>query len=357
MKRVSTVQLAFSFVGVFLGAGFVSGQELWQFFACFGPLGFFGFLLSAGLCLLVVHSLLLLARKTGCGDVSTLMLPGDMPWLRNLVSFLQCLLLFGIVVIMIAGATTLLQGLTRLPTPVCGVIFCLILLPAALFEQRSIITAFSVLVPITAVIAVVLGVTILFRQEFQLAPAAGSVAVLLPNWWISGITYAAYNLFGALGILVPFAALVREEKTIRRGLGLGAVVFLILTFCILAALMAVPGSGSAELPTAELARQLHPILGSAYDLLMGLGMFSSALASLIALLQQAGFHWPVLQRRRRSFLLLFLVAAYVLSLAGFGNLISIVYPIFGYAGIPFLVMLVLNWFKSKKQPAAHHSEL
>ena len=58
MKRITTLQLALSFVGVFLGAGFVSGQELWQFFACFGPAGLLGFLLSAGLFLLVDLALL-----------------------------------------------------------------------------------------------------------------------------------------------------------------------------------------------------------------------------------------------------------------------------------------------------------
>ena len=44
MKQISAKQLALSFTGMFLGAGFVSGQELWQFFACFGPIGLLGFL-------------------------------------------------------------------------------------------------------------------------------------------------------------------------------------------------------------------------------------------------------------------------------------------------------------------------
>ena len=44
--------------------GYVSGQELWQFFACFGPAGFLGFLLSAALFLLVDLALLQLSRKS-----------------------------------------------------------------------------------------------------------------------------------------------------------------------------------------------------------------------------------------------------------------------------------------------------
>ena len=43
-----------------------------------------------------------------------------------------------------------------------------------------------------------------------------------------------------------------------------------------------------------------------------------------------------------------LFAAYGLSLLGFGNLIGVVYPVFGYASIPFLICLVYNWRKVKK---------
>lgn len=348
MKRASSLQLAFSFVGVVLGAGFVSGQELWQFFACFGPAGLLGFALSAVLFLLVDYALLQLARTRRCADIGELVLPGDHPRMCTVIDVLQCLLLFGILVIMVAGASALLHDLTGLSSALCGAIFTLIVLPAALFEMKGMVTAFSVLVPFTGLTAVILGVTILIRQDFRLMPAVGSTSALLPNWWVSGITYATYNLFGTIGVLVPFAALVPDRKTIARGLGLGTLFLLVLTFCILAAMIALPDSGNAALPTAALAGQLHPLLGIVYNLLMGLGMFSSALASIIALLKQASFHWPVLQVHRRSFLVLFLAIAYVSSLAGFGNLISFVYPIFGYISIPFLVLLVRNWWKARK---------
>lgn len=43
MKEIKTWSLAFTYVGCFLGAGFISGQELWQFFGSFGNLGYVGF--------------------------------------------------------------------------------------------------------------------------------------------------------------------------------------------------------------------------------------------------------------------------------------------------------------------------
>ena len=84
-KTISPLQLAVSFVGVFLGAGFVSGQELWQFFGCFGAAGLSGFLLAAALAVLVDYALLQLARKTGSLDVGMLIFHHARPGWRKFV--------------------------------------------------------------------------------------------------------------------------------------------------------------------------------------------------------------------------------------------------------------------------------
>ena len=348
MNRSSVFKLAVAFIGVFLGAGFVSGQELWQFFACFGIWGVPGFLISVVLMFVVDYALLHAAQKARTTNVGKLILPGDHPRISAMIDGMQCLLLFGILVIMIAGASALLRDLTGLHPALCGVVFALVVLGAAMFELRGVVTVFSVLVPITCGLAVLLGLAILIRQGFRFEPAVGSFSPLLPNWWVSGITYAAYNLFGGIGILVSFSALMPDGKTIGKGLSLGALMLIVLTFCILAAMVAVPSSGETELPSATLAAQIHPLLGGVYNLLMGLGMFSSALSSLVAMLNQGAFHWPVFHEHRKPCMLLVLVIAFVLSLVGFGNLIGVVYPLFGYVSIPLLGMLVWNWWKHRK---------
>lgn len=44
MKQLSVAKLAFLFSGCFLGAGFVSGQELWQIFWLLWTMGILGIL-------------------------------------------------------------------------------------------------------------------------------------------------------------------------------------------------------------------------------------------------------------------------------------------------------------------------
>ena len=48
-QKIGTLRLALTFAGCFLGAGYVSGQELWQYFGAFGARGLLGLVLAVAL--------------------------------------------------------------------------------------------------------------------------------------------------------------------------------------------------------------------------------------------------------------------------------------------------------------------
>ena len=355
MNTFSARKLAITYVGVFLGAGFVSGQELWQFFACFGPAGFAGFLFSSAIFFIINYILLDLVRATGDQRLSHLLTRGNHTWIKTLVDILQYLFLFGIVVIMIAGAASLIRQFVPLPVPVAGAAFSLLVLLVSLLGLQGLVATFSLLVPVTTALAVILGLAVSFAGGFRFSPAAGSVSPLLPAWWVGSLTYAAYNLFGTVGILIPFAPLLPDRNTLRRGLGWGTGLLALLAGGILSALMVRPDAGSADLPMAILAGQLHPALGVAYGLLMGLGMFAAALGSLVALINQMMLRWPALGSQKTTVLSSLIIAAFLLSLMGFVGLIGVVYPLFGYVSIPFFFRLLLNWRQARSKAPSPES--
>ncbi|MFR1260060.1 MAG: hypothetical protein ACLSCX_05145 [Oscillospiraceae bacterium] len=196
MKKISWVQLCFTFVGVFLGAGFVSGQELWKFFACFGAAGLAGFLVSAGIMTAAHGALLGLVRSTGEARIGFLMTRGDSSLLRTALLALQYLFLFGVVVIMIAGAAESLSGLTGLSTILLGAIVTLVIFVLALCGLQSLVASFSALVPVITVCAVIIAGVVISGGKGQTAEFAPEASLLRPNWYVSAATYAAYNLFG-----------------------------------------------------------------------------------------------------------------------------------------------------------------
>ena len=65
MKEIKTWSLAFTYVGCFLGAGFISGQELWQFFGSFGGGGLLGVLAALALLAVFGLALMYIISRTG----------------------------------------------------------------------------------------------------------------------------------------------------------------------------------------------------------------------------------------------------------------------------------------------------
>lgn len=129
---------------------------------------------------------------------------------------------------------------------------------------------------------------------------------------------------------------------------MGSVLLIVLAWSMIAAISVLPSSGQNELPISALASGLHPTLSVAYSLLMGFGMFGACLSSICAVVSQTELHFAGINKHGKLFTTALLLVSFALSLLGFGNLIGIIYPVFGYASIPFLICLVLNYHKVKK---------
>ena len=99
---------------------------------------------------------------------------------------------------------------------------------------------------------------------------------------------------------------------------------------------------------AALAGDLHPALEAGYGLLMGLVMLSAALACVVAAVSQLELRFPKMSLHRNTVIIVMSAAGFLLSMLGFGNLIGVIYPVLGYASIPFLACIVINWRRAKR---------
>ena len=177
-------------------------------------------------------------------------------------------------------------------------------------------------------------------EAAEAAEASGSP--LLKGPWSSAVLYAVYNLFGSFSIMLAMMPLLPDRKKTAAGMALGSLFLLIPAECVAASMLAVPGSGTMEVPTAYLAGLIAPWFRNLYSVLMLSGMASAALGCLVGFLEQmklwrgsAGFPY-----RRTSFAVCIL--AWALSLAGFGSLVGFIYPLFGYIGIPCVAYVLIK---------------
>ena len=92
MKKMGFLSVAMTFAGCLLGAGYVSGQELWQYFGCYGNIGIIGLVISIFLVGLTSWLVIWLSDNAKTGTVDRLMIRWDIPWLRVAVGVLFSLL-------------------------------------------------------------------------------------------------------------------------------------------------------------------------------------------------------------------------------------------------------------------------
>lgn len=341
MKQIGFFRLGVTYAGLFIGAGLVSGQELWQFFGVYGDWGVVGLLLTMVLFFLFGVMVLRYAQITGEIEMEKITIPFRIPLLRSGISVAAMLLLFGVYVIMAAGAGALLRQTAQIPPVLGSGIFCLLVIAVSLKGIRGVIHAFSGFIPILVVGTVGISLFVLWRNGWPTFSAASTGDnPLLGSFWFSSIAYLSYNFFGAIGLLASLKKMVIKRSTTYLGIGFGCVLLLLIAGSILAAIAALPGAAEEELPMLTVAWKLQPAVGILYAVLLLGGMFGSSAVSMVAILTYCEQKFP---RWRQLWLILGTsVLAWIGSWVGFDSLIGVIYPVFGYIGLIALVGILLR---------------
>lgn len=351
-KKWNAGSIGLTFAGSFLGAGYVSGQELWQFFGSFGGGGLLGVLAALALLAVFGLALMYIISRTGIAEMDAVLVPWKrLAWLRKLSSALQLILLFGVIAIMYAGGGALLEQLFSLPTWLGRTLMAVLVTLVALRGLRGAVGAFSLIVPVIVALTLIFGGMALARYGVSL-PAFGAAEgsnPLMRSAAFGAVTFAFYNFFGSVGILAPLGEAASSKRAARRGVLLGTALLLLIAYSVLLAVMAVPETADAELPMLALAYGLSRPLGYVYGVLLLLCMYGSALSMTVAITTYASARSERVEKRRGWFILALGALGYAASSVGFGDLISVVYPVFGYCSSVFIVCLLVHAAQTRKK--------
>lgn len=359
MKQLKALPLGFTYAGCFLGAGYVSGQELWQFFGSFGNWGYLGFIIVMSLFIALGIILIRLTQMTGCEEVDQLLVPWNLPWLRTAAGLILAALFLCSSVIMTAGVAALLQQILSVPAWLGGLVFAAALVMITLLGISGMIRAFSSLIPIlvgaTIVFAVVAFCKFGMHDIFKLTNT--NTNPMTPNWLIAALTFLSYNILGGIGIMTPVGKLVKKEKTVYVGIALGGLILSGIAFSVLGSLAVYPAATEAELPMVAVGSRINPILGGVYGLMMLIAMFCNSLGSLVALTTYVEQKKPQVMKKKKLLYTGMGVFIWAGSLIGFGDLVGTVFPFFGYISVVYIVGLVVHFVQEKKKAKAKEEAL
>ncbi|CRV25275.1 hypothetical protein QI198_05895 [Staphylococcus saprophyticus] len=342
------VKIGFAYVGIVVGAGFSTGQEVMQFFSPYGLWSYIGVILSG----LILGFIGRQVAKIGTAfdaqnHESTLdYLFGNK--FSKIVDYLLIFFLFGISVTMLAGAGSTFEESFGVPTWLGALIMVIVIYITLLMDFNKIVRALGVVTPFLIILVVIIAAYYLFNGSISY----GEVNDAVPDAsLVKGILYGIN--YGGLAFAVGFSTIVAigGDASRRRVSGAGAlfggIVYTILLALINFALQSeFTKIEDASIPMLTLANDIHPWIGLVLSIIMLAVMYNTILGLMYSF--AARFTEPY-SKKYHIFIVVMVIVAFALSFVGFAGLINFLYPIMGVVGLVVVIGVLVKYYSRKRQ--------
>ncbi|WJY67111.1 YkvI family membrane protein [Corynebacterium auris] len=345
----NAIGISFAFIGVLVGAGFASGQEAMQYFVAFGTQGFWGAILSAALMLIGGISVLELGSYFQAQEHMEVLgrISGKVvSWILDIATITT---LFSIGFVMFAGAGSNLNQQFGLPVWVGALIMLVLVMGIGMLDVDKVTGAIGFLTPFL-VIFVVAGCTWTIVNASPdwtaLNQSAEQVSTTLPSWWVSSLNYTGLNFICVTSMAIVIGGNYLDPRAAGVGGALGGLGYLVMLLLLCGALLvSVDSVAGQDMPTLTLINEINPTLGLVMSFIIFGMIFATALGMFYALGKRLS------RGRTDKFRVIFISACllgFVLSFAGFQNLVSYVYPVLGYMGVVLIVVVSVAWLRGSQ---------
>ena len=342
--------LSVLYISSFVGAGYSSGQEVFEFFSSHGKNGLVSIFLFP--LLLTVLSLIFLwtARCKNSIRYEEIISPVASPLVRVGIDIVISVFMMIVIVSSIAAIGSIFQRLTGLPSFV-GSLFAVGLTTGFLLLNNikkavSMLNPFLLLFLVCVCVICIYTLTTVKPVVFAHVSTGGSVSPFSGKSLFSLALYTSYNLLVVIGVLSPVSRDIPAGKNL--------VVFGILCPILISATIVLqyftiiclfPNGGVVEMPLVYAASLISPIFSVAYQILMLVAAVCTVVSCLNSTIDRVG-RIALLQKTPRPVIIIITTfLLFLCSLIGFSNVIHYVYPVIGFLGFFVLVLMIISYIK------------
>ncbi|MGG6314130.1 YkvI family membrane protein [Paenibacillus macerans] len=339
-RWVKIFQIAVTYIGTVVGAGFASGQSIMQFFTVYGTVGGAGIVVSTFLFMWLGTKMMLYAHRIQAFSYQEFNdhLFGRM--FGRIANFLTLLILLGVTAVMLSGTGSIFAEQLQLPYQLGIVISIGLGYLVMTKEMNGIVVVNALVVPMILLFTSLIAFRavepggILSMNDWQIRQVQDF------NWVLSPFTYAALNFAFIQAVMVPLGSEAKDESILKwggiwGGIGLGAML-LIYHFAMNSRMPEMLGF---DIPMAEIVRDLGPFLHVLFLLVIYGEIFTTLIGNVFGVTRQLQ---SLYRLPKNATLLGVLLACFLISQAGFASLLTYLYPLFGYIGMLLLVLLAFR---------------
>lgn len=334
--------IAMAVVGLIVGAGFASGQEMMQYFVAFGRWGIAGAVLAGVVMAAAVAAVLSLASYFLAGEHTAVFDRISSPIMSRILDVAVMVTLFSTGFVMFAGAGANLRQQFDLPLWAGSLLMVVLVALTGMLDVDKVTRIIGAISPFIIVFLVGASIYSIIRADGTLAelePATEGLLTTLPNWWVSAVNYVGFNFMVAVSMAIVIGGTHLNPREAGVGGLLGGAIFGGLLIIVSVALFySVEAVGGDDMPMLTIVDRVNPALGVAMAVVVYGMIFNTAIGMFYALGKR------LTRNRKDRFRPVFLGSVAVglaLSFIGFQTLVSTVYPAIGYIGIVLIIVVIV----------------
>ncbi|MFY9173934.1 MAG: hypothetical protein WAO24_01105 [Peptococcia bacterium] len=337
-------QIAFTYIGAIVGAGFASGQEIFKFFGIFGSKGILGALL-AGLLLAfygfqIVRTSALMRLDSYEQYLVYLFGSRKAKLMDGLIGFF---LLCGFAVMLVAGGS-LFNQLWGWHPAVGFILNAVILYVIMLVGVKGMLWLNTVLIPFLVVASIIVAALSLTGGSQPDVIQELKSQFLINNWLLGSLLYVSYNVVLGMVVLVTLGDIAYKGGSGGAVLG-GVVLGVMAAFLALALKWNFVHVQAYDVPLLALAGLQANWLAKCYSLVLWVAIITTALGNGLGLVQRLRSNFPI--PLPIVIALPFLPA---IALLGWplGRAVGLIYPLMGYLGFVLIIAISFRIFGRPK---------
>lgn len=329
MKNV--LKVVFVIIGTLIGAEFASGQEVYLFFFSYGMKGLIGILISSIISGVVIYSTFNILNKYKINtykDFLNILIPKNTK-LKIIANFIINIFILITFFIMIAGFGAYFEqeiGINRL---VGSLILAIITFIVFMTSIKGVVKVNELIVPILIGFIFIIGI-ISIKDIHILNLENYVIRTNYTNFALSAVLYSSYNSILLIPVLITLNNYVKNKKQIFYISFISAIVTILLSVIIFLLLVRVDVEISKlEMPVVYVVSNMFKILRYIYGVIILGSIFTTAISLGVSFLQNTAKN----KKGYTQISIIMCITSVIISKFGFSNLVSLLYPIFGYLGL------------------------
>ena len=319
-------------LGSIVGAGFISGQEIYIFFNKTGSYGIVGLIIAIGIIGYIINKACVIIYQKQIGNykefiAETINVKNKIikESINKIVTGFMLVSYF----VMCTALNTYFYQEWNIPIFIIGSINCILNLYILNGKNGAVIKINELLMPIIFVAISFLGLKEV--DAIQLPTIRSEDKIIQPI--INGIIYASYNLILLIPILTSLRKFLENGEKIKIIsiistliiASIAIIVYLIIDSCL--------GASNVEMPIIYIANTLGNSYHYLYGIVVIIAIFTTAISVGYGFLQNV-------RKKSIGSIALITISSIFISYIGFSNLISFLYPICGILGLIQIIFII-----------------